>query len=424
MENLSIDALIAKVAAEAEEEMKSEEEKKDEEKKEEKKEDKQDAEKTAAFLETLANTLEKLADELPLDDAVPGEQAKTKDAPIPEHDKKPELTQSNEMKTDERDPVKETQNHLGNPDKPFKPVTPDAPSDATSAPAKTASFLVELQRQKIAEALGYDSNPQAAHDRSAELHNEGTQVGYTEPEASSGKVDKNQQAIDDTARTLAEPEKKDMAALLEEPMQSKKHDKVLAEALPMMEPQAQPKVGSYEEIINALRAKTAGKKIQEGIGAVSEIVTAPSQLSAAITRGKAKSTAEKGLAPERGKAYTDVERAKLPTTYKEKGKTTGTGAGALLGAAIGAVAGRRGKALKKGGKIVRKGQKVLRSGSNLKALLGGAGGAAIGAGAGRVTGTMAGEAADVGRRKVASEDEVVLANYMRARQTELLEEGA
>lgn len=352
-QDITISSLIKAAAEEA---AKQEPEEKKEEKKEKSEDKKEEVEKVSYVLTKFADYLEKTADELPLDLApVPGEQPKTQDKPLAEHDlsaggaKQPD----NEMKTDERDPVKETQGHLGQPQKPFKPVTPDAPAAVINAPAKkVASYLQDLQRTKYADALGYDSNPQAANDRSAELLDEVNQVGYTAPTDSSGKVDSNQQAVDDTKKDLVEPAKKDMKQLLDEPMQSKKTDKVLAEALPVMEPKAEPKIAAK------------------------------------------KSTA----------------------TDPQKGKAVGGAAGALGGAGLGAAIGGRGKVMRRAlreqmqvgrkwkpiGKIT---SKAIRGSPRLLrgALLAGAG--ALGGGMlGGALGKRVGKSAEAMKKKTASED--------------------
>lgn len=361
-DNLSIDALITKVAEDAEAMRTSVRE----EPRLETREEVVETKTAVAFLNNLASSLEKMADTLPLDEApVPGEQAKTQDSPIAEHDQNSQVTSGNALKDDERDPVKETQGHLGHEKPKMDPVSPDAPNGVASAPAKTASYLRELQRRKIAEALGYDTNAEAAKDRSAELLNETNQVGYSEPEASSGKLDKNQQAIDDTPRQLAEPEKKDMGQLLNEPMASKKTDSALADAFPSAEPQAQPKIGED-------KTAKVSKKVQE-----------------------------------LKKSQRDVSRALQqtgPTTTKEKGKAIGGLAGLAAGATLGALT--RGKA------PISKTQRALQG--------------ALGAGAGTLAGGALGGA--VGKRvgvlkQKTAESDAVIANFLKARQAEM-KEGA
>lgn len=411
MDNITIDDLIKSAAQEAQNTPMPPKKEEDEE---EKKEKKENAEKQASFLETLADSLEKIGEALPLDEApVPGEQKKTQDKPIPEHDKAPEKGPQNAMKNDERDPVKDTQGHLGHPDPKMEAVTPDPPKDATSAPAKVATILRDLQNQKVAEQLGYDSNPQAAHDRSTELLNEPNQVGHTEPEASSGKVDKNQQVIDETPRDLADQEKKDMAKLVKEPMQSKAHDKVLADAFPNAEPKAKPKIAEY--LKEAAKQLKSGKKddkrwTEKATSAARDIAYAPGGMRAAWIKGKGEASAEKGLAPERVKAMEAVERSKLPVSREQRGKNIGGVSGALgggtAGAILGALAGKKGKAV----------SRILR----------GSGGAAAGGAAGTLAGSLAGKyigrAADYTKRKTASED-ISLADVLRARQAQI-QEGA
>jgi len=412
---------------------------KEEEKKEEKKKDEkpkeEDAEKTAAVLEAFADFLEKVADELPLDLApVPGEQAKTQDTPLAEHDiSDGGKTVDNEMETDERKPVKETQGHLGQPQPPMKPVTPDAPGVQSApakqeGPSKTAGILRQMQMAKLSEEgvpagqLGYDSNAQAAHDRSEELLTEPNQVGMTQASESSGKVDKNQQAVDDTPKTLAEGPKKDMAQLLDEPMQSKKHDKVLADALPTMEPQAGPKVAQLlarmqkeakkdpeakalakaekrrkKELYKAEKAKGLKglREAKENYRSKATWATKHPLASSVVPfTGSTTSEAKAGL-----KAMGKLKDAPWAVRHPGATKALGTLGGATLGAALGGGTGPVGSAV------------------------GGLAGGAVGYGAAGLGTSLAAKhqmrKATMGKH---ASDDHAISNFLRARQLETLEE--
>jgi hypothetical protein len=355
-------------SAPAEDSKEKKEEKKPEMKEEEKKDE---VEKISHVLFNLADMLEKVADELPLDLApVPGEQPKTQDKPIADHDISDggKTNPNNTMVNDERDVPKETQEHLGQPKKPFVPVTPDPPAGVTSAPAKkVAAYLQNLQAEKLAAIAGegvpagdsgYDSNPEAAHDRSAELLNEVNQVGMTQASESSGLVDKNQQAIDDTKKDVAAPQKQDMAKLLDEPMQSKKTDKVLADALPMMEPKAEPKVASQTKEAKKKEPPTAtlaqkGRAVGGGAGFLGGAATGVAKGKGLVSRAT-KGTLYGilgGAAGHTGGHYAgralDVAKRKTAASKEQKRRAIGAGAGAAAGAGAGVGAGYGAKALGK-----------------------------------------------------------------------------